>query len=451
MTFLLIQEQADTEWKFARTKLWMSYFEDGATVPPPFNVIPTPKSVFYLFKWLIRKFCSQTRFAKNEALKTIRVSLNLFLSSIKLIFTFKYDFFKQRKARQASERDHRYQNVIRLLVRRYITNEQRIAERKRGVTEDDCNEIKQDISALRFELIELMGRRSNNSVNGSRPPTNAGVLNTQSNDSNISNSNLPSNNFNSNLTSNLVANDCSNSLGNSQQFSNNSYAGSISQLNQNDSMNRCGCVVEGLDCGANRGTLCGCPSSLSHHNTMPATQLCTGKRDRQKERRLMKGFDFNSLYLDSATSVDEDCALLLQGLSASERQQFLSSNALLVGSNGALTTNAKNKSPNRNRFIRLARGIASKRNRPMSNLLTSGANNSASTVSASNVASNSALISSNLGNNKWKQLIEATRSKVKPFSRSSESVNSDLNLQNPSTSNGKHRVSFFIINSIPTN
>ncbi|KAK4336837.1 hypothetical protein RND71_043898 [Anisodus tanguticus] len=68
-------EQADTEWKFARTKLWMSYFEDGAT----------------------------------------------------------------RKAKQASQRDHRYLNVIRVLVRRYITNEQRIAERKRGVTEDDCS------------------------------------------------------------------------------------------------------------------------------------------------------------------------------------------------------------------------------------------------------------------------------------------------------------------------
>lgn len=50
---------------------------------------------------------------------------------------------------------------MRSLVRRYITNEQRTMERQRGVTEDDCNEIKQDISALRFELIELLGGRSN--------------------------------------------------------------------------------------------------------------------------------------------------------------------------------------------------------------------------------------------------------------------------------------------------
>ena len=33
------------EWKFARTNLWMSYFGGGATVPPPFNMIPTPKGI----------------------------------------------------------------------------------------------------------------------------------------------------------------------------------------------------------------------------------------------------------------------------------------------------------------------------------------------------------------------------------------------------------------------
>ncbi len=66
----------------------------------------------------------------------------------------------QRKARKASERDHKYQSIMRSLVRRYITSEQRIQERQRGVTEDDCNEIKQDISALRFELLEMLGGRN---------------------------------------------------------------------------------------------------------------------------------------------------------------------------------------------------------------------------------------------------------------------------------------------------
>ena len=67
------QEQADIEWKFARSKLWMSYFEEGATVPPPFNVIPSPKSLFYLIRWFFNKLCGQTKYAKNEAMRTIRV------------------------------------------------------------------------------------------------------------------------------------------------------------------------------------------------------------------------------------------------------------------------------------------------------------------------------------------------------------------------------------------
>ena len=39
---------------------------------------------------------------------------------------------------------------MRNLVRRYVTQEQRKAE-SQGVTEDDVNEIKNDISAFRFE------------------------------------------------------------------------------------------------------------------------------------------------------------------------------------------------------------------------------------------------------------------------------------------------------------
>ena len=45
-SFQVISEKSDTEWKFARTKLWISYFETGSTVPPPFNLVPTLKSLF---------------------------------------------------------------------------------------------------------------------------------------------------------------------------------------------------------------------------------------------------------------------------------------------------------------------------------------------------------------------------------------------------------------------
>ena len=65
------QEKADIEWKFARSKLWISYFEEGGTVPPPFNIIPTPKSVFYCLRWIYQRLCGRSHKIKKEHLKTV--------------------------------------------------------------------------------------------------------------------------------------------------------------------------------------------------------------------------------------------------------------------------------------------------------------------------------------------------------------------------------------------
>jgi len=44
-SYQIIAERSDTEWKFARTKLWLSYFEDGGTVPPPLMLFPHQKEL----------------------------------------------------------------------------------------------------------------------------------------------------------------------------------------------------------------------------------------------------------------------------------------------------------------------------------------------------------------------------------------------------------------------
>ena len=61
-----------------------------------------------------------------------------------------------------------FQAVMRNLVRRYVTQEQRKAENE-GVTEDDVNEIKNDISAFRFELIEIMRSSGMNTASATGP------------------------------------------------------------------------------------------------------------------------------------------------------------------------------------------------------------------------------------------------------------------------------------------
>lgn len=86
-----------------------------------------------------------------------------------------------------------------------------------------------------------------------------------------------------------------------------------------------------------------------------------GKRGRKRERRLMKGFDFNFLFMDTATSIDEP------ELTRLESKSSIKSNTV------------KSPSSTRNKFVRLAKGIAGKRGSRA---------------------------------NRWKQLIEATKSKV---------------------------------------
>lgn len=44
------QDDADVEWKFARSKLYLSYFREGLTLPVPFNILPSPKAAFYLLR-----------------------------------------------------------------------------------------------------------------------------------------------------------------------------------------------------------------------------------------------------------------------------------------------------------------------------------------------------------------------------------------------------------------
>lgn len=45
------------EWKFARTKLWLNFIDNGSTLPVPFNIIPTPMTCVNSVQF-IKKFLS---------------------------------------------------------------------------------------------------------------------------------------------------------------------------------------------------------------------------------------------------------------------------------------------------------------------------------------------------------------------------------------------------------
>lgn len=132
-SYQTISSQADEEWKFARSKLWMSYFEDSGTLPCPFNIIPSPKTFVYLISWFKNKMCACSTRQKRNRWQSIR-----------------------KIVKKINEKEVRYQAVIRDLVKRYIMHKQRGPMRGEGVTEDDITEIKQDISSFRYELLEIL-------------------------------------------------------------------------------------------------------------------------------------------------------------------------------------------------------------------------------------------------------------------------------------------------------
>ncbi|CAF0793560.1 unnamed protein product, partial [Didymodactylos carnosus] len=131
-SYQYIANQTETEWKFARAKLWTSYFEDGGTLPPPFNIIPSPKSIYYVIRYLYWRVCGCSR----REWKNRWQSLNKIMTKM-------------------NERRTKYRCVIRELIKRYTIKRQQ-KHHTGGVTEDDLDEIRKDISAFRFELLEIL-------------------------------------------------------------------------------------------------------------------------------------------------------------------------------------------------------------------------------------------------------------------------------------------------------
>ena len=59
--------ESDTEWKFSRSKLYMQYIKEGGSLPVPFNIIPTPKTMFNLIKKIrITKETPKPRMELND-------------------------------------------------------------------------------------------------------------------------------------------------------------------------------------------------------------------------------------------------------------------------------------------------------------------------------------------------------------------------------------------------
>ncbi|CDW55245.1 transient receptor potential gamma protein [Trichuris trichiura] len=119
-SYQYISNQADVEWKFARSKLWIEYFEETGTVPPPFNIIPSPKALYRLIRWFLERLLLRN---SQTCCRSSRETQRL---------------------------------VVRNLVKRYIAKVHYGKQKGEGAVEDDLNEVKQEISTFRYELLSIL-------------------------------------------------------------------------------------------------------------------------------------------------------------------------------------------------------------------------------------------------------------------------------------------------------
>ncbi|XP_033110018.1 short transient receptor potential channel 4-like isoform X2 [Anneissia japonica] len=128
-TFSRVEAEADIEWKFSRAEMWMSYFDDAATVPVPFNLVPSPKSIWHVIRTIMRCFCY-----KDAAKKS-----------------------KQKHFQKVVEKEKLYEETVQLLVARYIADKKSDAYDTEGaVTQLDIIAVRQDISGVKNELSEFL-------------------------------------------------------------------------------------------------------------------------------------------------------------------------------------------------------------------------------------------------------------------------------------------------------
>ncbi|XP_076449134.1 short transient receptor potential channel 7-like [Babylonia areolata] len=187
-SFEIIQAEADTEWKFARTKLYMEYISGESTLPVPFNIVPSPKCLLYF----LAKLCSlclcccqkdeQPPLGHPGRIKDIE----MFPSNGMVRGGWRWELarsntqaqgwempelrnpgIKQFQERMAttngfvrSDSDPTlytgenltYKRVMKRIVKRYIFDTQRESENK----EVDIDELKQDISSFRYEMLNQL-------------------------------------------------------------------------------------------------------------------------------------------------------------------------------------------------------------------------------------------------------------------------------------------------------
>ncbi|XP_070551387.1 short transient receptor potential channel 5-like [Ptychodera flava] len=129
-TYTRVEENADREWKFYRTQMWMGYFEEGATVAPPFNIIPS-------FKTIKKIICCKTQCRQQKR--------------------------KRDNSSKIAELQTEYETVVSRLMSRYISDKRSDGyedeeDATKAVTQHDILVLKQELSSFRYDYSDSMAQ-----------------------------------------------------------------------------------------------------------------------------------------------------------------------------------------------------------------------------------------------------------------------------------------------------
>nr|XP_042133427.1 short transient receptor potential channel 2 [Peromyscus maniculatus bairdii] len=160
-SFQKIEDDADVEWKFARSKLYLSYFREGLTLPVPFNILPSPKAAFYLVRrifWFVC-CCSSCCKAKKSDYPPIPTFTNP----------------GARAGPGEGERGSYRLRVIKALVQRYIETARReFEEARRKDLGTRLTELTKTVSRLQSEVASVQKTLAAGGT--PRPPDGASIL-----------------------------------------------------------------------------------------------------------------------------------------------------------------------------------------------------------------------------------------------------------------------------------
>ncbi|KAH0514487.1 Short transient receptor potential channel 2 [Microtus ochrogaster] len=162
-SFQKIEDDADVEWKFARSKLYLSYFREGLTLPVPFNILPSPKAAFYLLRRIFWFVCCCSSCCKAKK------------SEYPAIPTFTNPGAREGPGEGERERGSYRLRVIKALVQRYIETARReFEETRRKDLGTRLTELTKTVSRLQSEVVSV--QKTLAAGGAPRPPDGASIL-----------------------------------------------------------------------------------------------------------------------------------------------------------------------------------------------------------------------------------------------------------------------------------